>query len=158
MQDDLDAISHWSSNFELFFNESTFAYVYFWTKPSSNDIPQYTINDKCISKVDTIKDPGIILASNLNWVYHYKKITGKAYKLLGLLCRTFSNDSLSAKKRLYISIVRSQLLYCSQVWCPYYIKDILILERIQRRATKYILNDYKSSYKSRLLCLNLLYL
>ena len=91
----------------------------------------------------------------MNWDYHYKKIIGKAYKLLGLLGRTFSTDSLSAKKRLYISLVRSQLLYCSQVWHPCYIKDILLLERIQRRATKYILNDYKSSYKSRLLCLNL---
>ena len=37
------------------------------------------------------------------------------------------------------------------MWRPYYIKDILLLERIQRRATKYILNDYESSYKSRLL-------
>ena len=43
------------------------------------------------------------------------------------------------------------------MWRPYYIKDILLLERIQRRVTKYILkNDYKSSYKSRLLHLNLL--
>ena len=99
MQDYLDAISHWSSSFELFFNESKFAYICFWTKPSSNDIPQYTINGTCISKVDKIKDLGIILASNMNWDYHYKKITGKAYKLLGLLRRTFSTDSLSAKKR-----------------------------------------------------------
>ena len=29
-------------------------------------------------------------------------------------------------------------------------KEILLLERIQRRATKFILNDYKSDYKSRL--------
>ena len=34
--------------------------------------------------------------------------------------------------------------------------DILLLEHVQRRATKYILNDYTSSYKSRLTKLNLL--
>ena len=39
---------------------------------------------------------------------------------------------------------------------PQLIKDITMLERIQRRATKYILNDYNSSYKSRLQQLNIL--
>ena len=35
-------------------------------------------------------------------------------------------------------------------------KDILNIERVQRRATKYILNDYTSSYKTRLIKLKLL--
>ena len=60
------------------------------------------------------------------------------------------------KKQLYISLVRSQLLYCSQVWRPCLIQDILLLERVQRRATKYILNDYTSSYRTRLLKLSML--
>ena len=37
-----------------------------------------------------------------------------------------------------------------------YIKDSVILERIQKCATKYILNDRLSSYRSRLLALNFL--
>ena len=156
VQSDLDSISQWSSDTELFFNESKFAHICFWSKPSFINLPEYNINSKTISKVVKIKDLGIILSSNLNWDYHYKKITGRVYKFLGLLRRTFTTDFILAKKRLYISIVRSQLLYCSQVWRPYYIKDILLFERIQRRATKYILNDYKSSYKSHLLHLNLL--
>ena len=35
-------------------------------------------------------------------------------------------------------------------------KDILNIERVQRRATKYILNDYTSCYKTRLIKLKLL--
>ena len=35
-------------------------------------------------------------------------------------------------------------------------KDITVLERVQRRATKYILNDFTSDYKCRLSQLNLL--
>ena len=34
--------------------------------------------------------------------------------------------------------------------------DILLLEKVQRRATKVILNDYTSDYKSRLIKLQLL--
>ena len=43
-----------------------------------------------------------------------------------------------------------------QVWRPHLMKDILNLERIQRRATKYVLNDYTSCYKDRLINLRLL--
>ena len=32
------------------------------------------------------------------------------------------------QKEVYITLVRSQLLYCSQVWRPHLLKDILLLE------------------------------
>ena len=44
----------------------------------------------------------------------------------------------SDEKHLYISLVRSQLLYFSQLWRPQLIKDIQNVERIQYRATKFI--------------------
>ena len=43
-----------------------------------------------------------------------------------------------------------------QIWRPNLIKDILKLEKIQRRATKYILNDFTSNYKQRLQTLHML--
>ena len=52
--------------------------------------------------------------------------------------------------------MRSQLLYCSQLWRPQLIEDIQKLERIQCRATKYILNNYDLSYKQRLEQLHML--
>ena len=58
--------------------------------------------------------------------------------------------------KLYGSLVRSQILYCTQIWRPHLMKDIVNLERIQRRATKHILNDYTSCYKDCLLNLMLL--
>ena len=58
------------------------------------------------------------------------------------------------KKTLYLCLVRSQLAFCSPMWRPHLLKDIKSLERIQRRATKFILGDHKSDYKSRLLSLN----
>ena len=105
------------------------------------------------------RDLGIIFSANLNWSSHYEAIISKAYKSFGLLRRVFCNTvagSIQAKKGLYISIVRSNLLYCSPLWRPYFIKDITLLERVQHRAMKYILGDYTSDYKTRLIKLNLL--
>ena len=85
------------------------------------------------------------------------QIISQAYKKLGLLRRTLcSSNSVNTKKILYISLVRSQLVYCSQIWRPFQVKEIKLLEDVQCRATKFILNDYTSSYKSRLLKLKLL--
>ena len=53
-------------------------------------------------------------------------------------------------------MVCSHLIYCSPVWRPRFIKDIQLLERVQRRVTKYILNDFTSDYKDRLISLELL--
>ena len=83
----------------------------------------------------------------------------KAYRMLGLLHCCFSQfQSVFAKRTLYLSLVKSQAMCCSIVWRPNLIKDITLVERIQRRATKFILNDYNSSYFDRLKKLNLLFL
>ena len=92
----------------------------------------YFIDNKSIASIDSTKDLGIIITQNLTWESHYKLISGKAYKILGLI---FSgNRPVETRKKLYISLVCAQILYCSQVWRPYLIKNINMLERIQRPA------------------------
>ena len=159
LQSDLDALSSWSTKWKLLFNETkcsllSIASGHAQTEQSEH---QYFINDQPISTSNLQKDLGIIMSSSLSWSYHISKITSKAYKILGLLRRTFgSTNNVTTKKRLYISLVRSQLLYGSQIWRPLQLKDMKSIESLQRRATKYILNDYTSDYRSRLIKLELL--
>ena len=58
------------------------------------------------------------------------------------------------KKLSYMTLVRSQLLDCSPLWRPYLVKVFKPLEKIQRRATNFILNDYTSDYKHCLVTFN----
>ena len=57
---------------------------------------------------------------------------------------------------MYLSLVRSQLLYCSPVWRLHLLKDIKALEGVQRRVTKFVLNDYSLDYREHLINLNIL--
>ena len=118
----------------------------------------YCINSHSITQANQCKELDIIFTSNLNWSSHIEMIILRAYKILGLLRRTFHTNCTITKKKLYLSLVRSQLMYCSQLWRPNLVKDISSLECVQRRATKYILNDFSSDYRSRLLRLSLLHL
>ena len=55
----------------------------------------------------------------------------------------------------HLTLVRSQLTCCCQIWRPHLLKDIKLLESVQRCATKWILNDYCMEYMSRLQSLHL---
>ena len=98
----------------------------------------------------------IMKNEDLSWTDHYSHICSKAYSVLYMIRRSFSTVDVVVKRWLYVSMVRSKLSYCSQLWHPNLKKDILALECVQHRATKYILEDYTSSYKDRLVSLSLL--
>ena len=98
----------------------------------------------------------MIISRNLSWSSYYTSIVSKALNTLWLIRRTIgTSSSIQVRNLLYIILVRSQVTYCSPVWHPHQIKNIL-LERVQQKATKWILNDYKPDYKSRLCSLQLL--
>lgn len=85
---------------------------------------------------------------------------GWSIRVLGLVRRsTLEMVDIQARRSLYLQLIRSQLGYASQVWCPQTIESISAIEKVQRRATKYILNlGYMSDipYPTRLNKLNLL--
>lgn len=153
LQHDLDNLLSWSTSSNLHFNSSKSCHLSFNHKISTS----YSISGDTIVTKQSHKDLGVTLSSNLEWKPHHDIILSKAYKTLGLVRRTFSPSiSPLTKVKLYVSLIRSQLMYCSPIWRPYLIKDINNLELLQRRATKYILNDYISDYKTRLIKLQLL--
>ena len=159
LQFDLDRLSHWSSLWRLLFNDEKCVLMQFCRNPHALVVDSsYRIAGKLITPRENHRDLGLILQQNLGWSNHYDLISGKAYGQLSLICRTlFSfSTSTSTKLKLYLSLVRSQLSYCSQLWRPAFIKDINALERIQRRATKFILRNPNMTYKERLTQLKLL--
>ena len=153
LQQDLEFIARWSIQSSLKFNTTKSVHLSFKSEITTT----FKLLDVPVVTNTTHKDLGIILSVDLSWDYHYEYITSKAYRMLGLLRRTFSKSlSVSAKKLLYISLVRSQLIYGSPIWRPFLIKDIKLIEQVQRRATKFILNDFHSDYYNRLVKLQFL--
>ena len=154
LQNDLDTLTEWSSTWNMQFNVAKCALMRFGKVVQDTS---YSISDSTITQVSEHKDVGVILTPNLSFSAHLRHILAKAHRSLGLLRRVLPPHSSPVLKRsLYLTLVRSNLVHCSQIWRPYLIKDLKLLESLQRKASKFILNDYEMDYKQRLLKLQLL--
>ena len=119
----------------------------------------YTLNHAQLERVTEEKDLGVIVNNTLSWEKHVISVAAKANKLPGLLKRTCPLlTDVSVRRTLYLSLVKSQLSFGTQVWSPsqHYLKARI--ERVQRRATRWILRTSagKLSCRERLERLNLL--
>jgi len=76
--------------------------------------------------------------------------------VLGMIKRTFSTLNKETFLTLYSTYIKPHLEHCIQVWAPYFNKDIDILEKVQRRATKLVWCTKNLSYEQRLEYLGLL--
>ena len=78
-----------------------------------------------------------------------------ANKILGMINRNFCNKTEEIILSLYKSLVRPHLEYCVQAWRPHLVKDIELLESVQRRATRMSPSLKGLTYSQRLEALNL---
>ena len=70
--------------------------------------------------------------------------------MLGFISQNIEYRSWDALLKLYKTLVRPHLEYCVQFWSPYYRKDIIKLERVQKRFTRMLPGLDGLSYKESL--------
>ena len=85
---------------------------------------------------------GVLIHKSLSWSPHISNVVNKASRTLNFLKRNLNKCSKQVKESAYLTMVRPQLEYASAVWDPYHVGDIPELEKVQRRAVCWVLNDY----------------
>ena len=90
------------------------------------------------------------ITPDLSLSLHCHKIASNANQVSGRLKRNFKNRSPSTFFTLYKTLVRLHLEYCTPIWSPHLAKDIDVLEKLQRRATKLITSISTLTYEARL--------
>ena len=86
------------------------------------------------------KDLGLIISADMKVSEQCGIAVAKGNQILGLIRRNTVYNCSTRKKELIMllhkTIVTSHLEYCIQAWRPYRMKNIDMLERVQRRAAK----------------------
>ena len=131
LQHDLLSLESWCNTWNLKLNQQKCTFLRFSRSNRASYFCQYTISGSVLKQVTSQRDLGVVVTSNLSWSSHYSKLCQKAYNALHLIKRTLPQSaSIELKKQLYIALVQSHFSYCSQIWKPQLVKDILCLERV----------------------------
>ena len=141
LQHDLNQLSIWATKWQLRFNVAKCTIMRF-TRSLSPVVFNYNLNDHSLSTSAQHPYLGILLDNKLSWSSHTKHIITKANKTLNFLKRNLNSCSSSVKASAYLTLVRPSMEYAAAVWDPYHHNDILQLEKVQRRAARWVLNDY----------------
>ena len=112
---------------------------------SNEHITSSSVNTNCKTK-----QCHVTMNANMKVSEQCRIAASKGNQVLGMIRRNITYKEKSLIVPLYKAIVRPHLEYCIQAWSPYLRKDIDMLEKIQRRATKLIPGLRDLRYEERL--------
>ncbi len=141
LQQDLNSLVKWSHTWQMSFNVTKCHTLKVHRKKKPNTY-QYTMDNIPVSEVNHHPYLGVELERDMSWQQHISDITTKASRTLGLLKRNFSSCSTTVKSTAYKTLVRPKLEYSSSVWDPHYDCKKEELEKVQRKAARWTLNQY----------------
>ena len=110
-------------------------------------IYNYIMNAKHVTPVTHHPYLGIEMQQDFKWSQHINNTTNKAQRSLNMLKRNLKQASSTVRSQAYTTIVRPQLEYASSIWDPYTQTDIQKLDKVQKYAARWTLQDY-STYTS----------
>ena len=140
LQRDLQALEQWADTWGMKFNASKCHILSIKEKSSYF----YKLDNVILKHVPNNPYLGVLFSEDLKFSDHINNVTKKANSTIGFLRRNLKHCPLKCKRTAYLSLVRSVLEYGCTVWDPYLQRDIDQLERVQRKAIRFITGDYKS--------------
>ena len=141
LQDDLQVLAHWEQRWSMEFHPDK-CKVLSISRSKSPIKFEYTLHGHKLEHVTSAKYLGVTFNNKLTWDEHISTITSKANRTLGFLRRNLQVNNQQLKSQAYKKLVRPTVEYASTVWDPYTKKNIDQLERVQRRAARYVHNSY----------------
>ena len=124
-------------------NPSKFQFIVF---DKTNISRTLNLDDNEIMSEQCVKLLGVNIDKNLNFSSHVSATCKKAGKQLNVLSRLSVCLDVEAKLLILQTFILSHFNYCPIVWHFCSREDLRKIEKIQKRALRYVYNDFTSTY------------
>ena len=88
---------------------------------------------------------GVAIQDDLRWGSHISSTASKANKTLGFLQHNLKIGNKKTKETVYKALVRPLLEYAATVWDPYTASETQAIEKVQRRAARWVSNRHRQT-------------
>ena len=141
LQHDLDKLSVWEQDWDMEFNPSKCQVIQVTgsRKPINAN---YSLHGQVLETVTCARYLGVDISSDLSWNSHIDRITGKATKTLNFVRRNIRTKHPGVREMAYNTLVRPQLEYAAAVWDPHTKDKSKQVEKVQRRAARWVSCNY----------------
>ena len=103
---------------------------------------KYLLHGHILESVGGYKYLGVEISDNLSFNNHFQKICTTASRSLGFIKRNIKTKSPAIREMAYKTLVRPLVEYSSSVWSLYTQINIHKIEMVQRRASRWTLDNY----------------
>ena len=101
----------------------------------------YVLHGQVLETTTSARYMGVDISDNLNWSDHINRVTSKASSSLGFIRRNIPNRHQQLRSAAYKAVVRPQVEYAASVWDPHTVIHINQIERVSRRAARWVMSD-----------------
>ena len=155
VQRDIDILHKTSLSWGLRMNRDKCAVLRFSRPFPDIVLPRYCLADQEITTTQSHVDLGVRVDTDLKFHSHIRETANKAGGIAQNLLKSTVCRSPDFMIFLWKTHIRPVLEYGSCIWNTGFIKDLRLMEGIQRRWTKQITGHSEMSYGDRLQALNL---
>ena len=144
LQVDLHSLTTWEEKWSMEFHLQKCSTLRV-SRKKDKIAPAYELHGQNIENVSTTKYLGVNIQDNMQWESHIDSISKKASKTLGFIRHNLKIGNKKTKETAYKALVRPLLEYAAPVWDPYTANEIEALEKIQRRAARWVTNRHRQT-------------
>ena len=151
-QTDINNLSEWAKNWAMVFNQDKCKIMHIGRNNPRN---KYYMNGVELSVTEEEKDLGIWMDNTLKPGLQCSKAAADANRMLGMILKSFHYRTKQTLIPLYKTLVRPKLEFAASAWNPWFEKDVVCIEKVQRRLIRSLSNVRGSTYEEKLIDTNL---